>query len=263
MLTSRSRSCRLTLKALSRMDPAAKFDLTLYCKQSNGRMYLNLVYNTALFSQSRMADFLEQFTGLLAKVAQNPDNRISAFTLLTPGARKILPDPAAHLSDEWHGAVHQLFSHHAVCRPEAPAIIADNDVWSYRELDEIDNRLASYLHDGGIGVGDVVAIYGHRSAPLVWAILGVLKTGAAYAILDPWYPAERLIACLEAVRPRGWLEIVAAGELAPSLSQFLIQLAPCCWLRLQERKMLAANDTVVEMPAANPGVPVHPATLQW
>ena len=40
---------------------------------------------------------------------------------------------------------------------------------------------------------EVVAVFAHRDASLVWALLGVLKTGAVFSILDPAYPAARLL----------------------------------------------------------------------
>ena len=75
--------------------------------------------------------------------------------------------------------------------------------WSYAELDSWSNRLANQLIADGIKPQDVVAIYAHRSAALVWALLGLLKAGAAFMILDPAYPAARLLSYLRLARPRG------------------------------------------------------------
>src|SRR5262249_41032468 len=53
----------------------------------------------------------------------------------------------------------------------------------------------------GVVKGDVVALYGHRSAPLVWGVLGALKAGAAFTILDPAYPPARPLPCLDPASP--------------------------------------------------------------
>ena len=66
-------------------------------------------------------------------------------------------------------------------------------------------------------MGDTVAVYGHRSAGLVLALLGVLKAGGVFLILDPNYPAERLIKVLDEADPAGWLQLEAAGSVADGL----------------------------------------------
>ena len=64
-----------------------------------------------------------------------------------------------------------------------------------------------------------MAIYAQRRAALVIALLGILKAGAVFVILDPAYPASRLISYLRVARPRAWLHIDGAGELAEELRE--------------------------------------------
>ena len=69
------------------------------------------------------------------------------------------------------------------------------------ELETGKQSAGKYLISGGIEAGDVVAIYAHRSAALVLAILGVLKAGGVFVILDPASPSARLIDYLGIARP--------------------------------------------------------------
>src|SRR5262249_29148575 len=87
-------------------------------------------------------------------------------------------------------------------------------------------RIARRLRDDGIAAGDVVAICAHRSAPLVCAILGVMKAGATYIILDPAYPAARLIEYLELAKPVGWIALERAGDV-PSSGQTYVASIDC------------------------------------
>jgi amino acid adenylation domain-containing protein len=85
--------------------------------------------------------------------------------------------------------------------PQAPALVQDGRSWSYQDLSDQVHRLAHLLTDRGIGAGDVVGISLDRSADLIVAVLGILRSGAAYLPIDPSYPADRIAAMLEDARP--------------------------------------------------------------
>lgn len=72
------------------------------------------------------------------------------------------------------------------------AVVFKDKVFTYRQVDELSERIAGYLRSQGIGKGDVVSILIPRCEWMTIAPLGVLKAGAAYQPLDPSYPPERL-----------------------------------------------------------------------
>jgi non-ribosomal peptide synthetase-like protein len=63
---------------------------------------------------------------------------------------------------------------------------------TYRELDRLANQLAHLLRSRGLGEGSRVGILLERSVETYIALLGVLKSGAAYIPLDHSFPDERL-----------------------------------------------------------------------
>src|SRR6185503_6120570 len=97
--------------------------------------------------------------------------------------------------------------------PHALAVEDPRERWTYAELNAATNRIARTLADAGVGVGDVVAITGHRSAALVRALLGTMKSGAAFLVLDPAYPAARLAEYVRIANPAAHIHLAAAGEL--------------------------------------------------
>jgi len=218
----------------------AKFDLTLYAGAGDKEIKLALVYNTDLFSAARMDEMLAQLEQILAEIARNPDEKISRISLLTPRAREILPDALMPFPARDDLPITKLFSTQAEARPSAPAIQDSDETWSYAELEARSNQLANYLCQHDVRKGDVVAIYGHRSAALVVGMLGTLKAGAAFTILDPAYPPARLIECLRIAQPRGWIQIEAARSPAAELEQFVNKLG-CCRLTLQPQKSSAGD----------------------
>ncbi len=213
-------------------EPAAKFDVILYAPEKAGAIELTMVYNAELFTEARMAQCLEQLGAILTQAAAAPDQAIDRYSLLTPSTRSILPNPAAPLGDRWQGAVQGFVSRHAGATPERLALAEAGGDWTYRQLDDDSSRLANLLVRSGIQFHEVVAIYAERSAALAVALLGVLKAGAVFVILDPAYPAARLCDYLRIARPKAWLQLAAERKLPDELTDFLDSVELRCRLNL-------------------------------
>jgi amino acid adenylation domain-containing protein len=71
-------------------------------------------------------------------------------------------------------------------------VVDDQGKLSYAQLDSAADAIAQRLIAAGAASESVVAVLAERSAELVTALVGVVKTGAAFLPLDPEYPPERL-----------------------------------------------------------------------
>jgi amino acid adenylation domain-containing protein len=202
--------------------PGSRFDLTLYAIRRGDGLRLELAYNTDLFDGERMTEMLAQLEALLGPILERPEQPVGTFSLVTPDAARRLPDPTAPLPARWLGAVHDRFAERVRSDPVRPALLGRGDAWTFGALDARGNQLARLLIAGGVRPGEVVAIFGHRSAELVWALLGVLKAGAAFVILDPSHPAARLAECLRIAGPRGFIALDAAGAVPASLDELVL-----------------------------------------
>ena len=205
----------------------------------------------------RIVNILDQFNYFLPQIAEHPQRRIDEFSLVTPSAVSVIPDPTESLDDTWEGSIHELFAKQAERVPDFPAIIDSDNRWSYGDLDRRSNQLANYLIAQGIQPKDVIAIYAQRSAALVIALLGILKAGAAFVILDPAYPASRLISYLRIARPRAWLHIDGAGQMAEELEEFVAKLGLCCQLTILNRKLSSDNDPLKAYSVLDPNLPIQ------
>jgi amino acid adenylation domain-containing protein len=238
----------------------SKFDLTLYAGADDRQIQLALVYNADLFAAERMTEMLAQFQHLLSQIILQPDERISRLSLVTPSASEVLPNPIEPINSHEDKSIIACFSEQARRRPAALAVSDQQESWTYEELDRSSNQLANYLRANGINNGEVVAIYAHRSAPLVVAILGVLKSGAAFTILDPAYPAARLTDCLEIARPRGWIQIEAAGALPATLEEYAGAID--CRVTLRSKKA-STGDTWMQCSSEIPPLLIQPDDLAY
>src|SRR5256886_10841828 len=85
-----------------------------------------------------------------------------------------------------------LFEAQVDCAPDDVAIQCGDRSLTYLGLNDRANQVAAHLGARGVGVDQLVALYMDHSIEVVCAILGVLKTGAAYVPIDPASPNERL-----------------------------------------------------------------------
>ncbi|KAJ7069779.1 nonribosomal peptide synthetase 12 [Mycena amicta] len=80
--------------------------------------------------------------------------------------------------------VHHAFKFHAEAHPDTVAVQDIADAITFSELDRRSSCLATRLRSTDIGPGSRVCVLVERSIWMVVAILGVLKSGAAYVPVD-------------------------------------------------------------------------------
>jgi amino acid adenylation domain-containing protein len=97
--------------------------------------------------------------------------------------------------------VAQLFEEIVARDPEAIALVHGSERMSYGKLNERANGLAVKLKQHGVERGSRVAIAAERSIEMIVALIGILKSGAAYVPVDPSYPDERLRFMVENAQP--------------------------------------------------------------
>ena len=95
----------------------------------------------------------------------------------------------------------RLFEAQAERTPGAIALVHGDTSLTYAQLNAEANRQAHYLISLGLGAEDIAAIAMPRSAAAIVAILGVLKSGAAYLPLDLRNPPKHLARVLDHARP--------------------------------------------------------------
>ena len=180
-------------------DVNAKFDLTVYVEQRDGSLVLRLAYDADLFEAARMVELGEQLAEVLAQATAAPEASLREIGLSTASARTTLPDPRTVLSDAWRGAVHERFAEVARAHADDVAVVDTSTRLTYGELDRRANQLAHHLRAIGVTNGTPVAVLGRRCAAFVWALLGVLKSGGAFVVLDADDPEARLVELAESV----------------------------------------------------------------
>jgi amino acid adenylation domain-containing protein/non-ribosomal peptide synthase protein (TIGR01720 family) len=130
---------------------------------------------------------------ILHQLAVDPGRRVGSVDMLAPAEREQLltdfNDTAVLIPET---TIPELFERQAATTPDAVAVVCGGASLTYRDLDERANRLARGLIRHGVGPEAVVAVALPRTADMVVALLGVLKSGGGYLPIDPEYPSQRL-----------------------------------------------------------------------
>jgi amino acid adenylation domain-containing protein len=130
---------------------------------------------------------------------------------MPPHTQQRFPDPESLIASpdpSWLDG----FNRHVRQQPHRTAAIAGERAVSYRELETRSNRIAHMLSDAGIGEGDHVGSGFDRSVDLIAALVGIVKSGAAYVPLDPAYPPARISRMIASA---GLKTVISSTELAP------------------------------------------------
>ncbi len=162
---------------------------------------LSLQYQHNLFTPEAAAAIADRLARVLRAVLDEPYARIATVDVLAETERNRLDEDNDTAVPTPATTIHGLFERQAAATPGAVAVVCDGESWTYAELDARANRLARRLAERGTRPETVVGVAVERSAELVAALLGVLKSGAAYLPIDPRYPSARLAHVLADARP--------------------------------------------------------------
>ncbi|KAB8228943.1 uncharacterized protein BDW43DRAFT_315441 [Aspergillus alliaceus] len=89
-------------------------------------------------------------------------------------------------------SIQTVFHLQCMLQPDAQAICAWDGTLTYRELHKVSSDVQSLLRKYNLNPDSVVPILSQKSIWVVVSMLGVLKAGAAFVLLDPSYPTKRL-----------------------------------------------------------------------
>ncbi len=204
----------LAVRELPYEEGWAKLELMLFAAQRGEGLELALQYNRDLFDGTTAARLLGQLENLLRAGCAEPRRPFTELALLGPGERhQVLVEANDTAAAAPPQALHEPFLAQAGRTPEATAVAAGDEHWSYGHLRRQAAALARGLHELGLEPEERVAVCLARGPRLVAALLGILEAGGAYLPLDPAYPAARLELTLSDAAPR--LLLTEAALLAP------------------------------------------------
>ena len=166
-----------------------KFKIAFYIVEVNGQPSVAIEYDNGRYSREMMQSLAQSVSNALIAFAAQPTAALRTISLMDESQAKLLDsfNETAVPYDNTQ-TILSLFKAQVAKTPDALALVYTDKRFTYREVDELSDRIAAGLHP----TTNVIAIKVQRSEWMVLGALAVLKTGCAYLPLDPSYPEERL-----------------------------------------------------------------------
>ena len=173
----------------------SKVDLRLFFIEGAEGITLNLEYNTDLFDAVRMERFCRHFETLMQSVTDAPEQAISKVSYVTEDelSQVLNTFNGNGLSYDESATLVSLFEDQVKKTPSAIAVVTEESVWTYEELNAEANKVANHLrHTLQIEPQTTVGVMTSRNEWLPIAILGILKARAVYLPIDVSSPKDRI-----------------------------------------------------------------------
>lgn len=136
---------------------------------------------------------------------------------LVRGVMAALPDTLRVQKGLWNlvtaapdrrGSIGQVLAEHAARRPQATALLFEDQRWSYSEFNAWANRIAAVLRAHGVGNGDAVAVLFENRPESLASVAGIVKLGAVAGLLNHQQRGEALAHSIKLTQAK----IVVVGE---------------------------------------------------
>ncbi|WP_035799582.1 non-ribosomal peptide synthetase [Kitasatospora mediocidica] len=229
----------------------AQFELSIHLvEQPDGSLTGNAVYAADLFAEESVQRLLDALTVLLDAAPRLAGTAAADLPVLAPAEQRRIVEELSGARHEPAPAalLHQAFEEQADRSPQALAVVDEHEYLTFGALEARANQIAWLLRGLGTGPDQPVAVCLPRTPELVAALVGVLKSGSGYLPLDPGYPANRLAAQLDDVRPT---VLLTTGELADgALAQVMTDAPWAAGLTVVRLDEGAAEDHPTTRPPA-------------
>jgi len=190
----------LTHKLLYNPREYESFEIFINASGSEQSLVLEWSYNTQLFKPATIRRMMNEFEFMLQSIVNEPAIKIKDIPLKPLSEiyekLKLWNDTASDYPKE---KVFQDLFYDAVNEyGENTALRFNDQIFSYKNLNETSNQLAALLSDQNVKPGDIIGLAVDRTPEMIIALLAIMKSGAAYVPIDPLYPQKRIEFMLQA-----------------------------------------------------------------
>lgn len=175
----------------------AKFPISLNIQEEGGNYVIEAEYDNVLFKEVTMSNFASCIAWTAENLAAFTEKKIGDIAILTREQQQMIRGFQKELVPVRVPSLPAMFEERVRETPDAMALIACDQEYTYRQLNARANALAHSLLMRGVKRGDRIAFMLPRDSRILVAMLGIMKAGGCYIPVDPDYPDERIAHILE------------------------------------------------------------------
>ena len=185
------------IKVIPISNNIAKFNLSLEVQPKTHT--INIEYRTDLFKKETIDRLFNHYINVIHFVMNNIDAKIKDVDILSEEEKnKIVYSFNNTKNDYPEKTFSTLFEEQVEKTPNKIAVVFEDKMLTYKELNEKANSLAYFLRNKqNVKRESTVGIMVNRSLEMIVAILGVMKAGGVYIPIDPNFPEDRINYMLE------------------------------------------------------------------
>ena len=191
MMFADEQLCGKPMKTIRLCNSTLEASLYLKAFILNGKYQVKAEYNSNEYSEEIIRQYLESYEAVIKGFLSK--EYLREINITTANQMEVLDSfNQTDVDYDDTQTIVSLFRRQAAATPENIAVVYKDKRYTYKDVDEISDRIAGYVAAKGLGAEDVVSVLIPRCEWMAIASLGVLKAGCAYQPLDPTYPKERL-----------------------------------------------------------------------
>lgn len=177
----------------------AKIPVAVFITGTEDEAEIKIAYDTALYSREIMQGMTECYENVVREILTR--DKISDISLTSQPQWDVLDtyNPEWDLNYDMNDTPVSAFRKNVARNPGKVAAVFMDKQYTYRELDELTDRLAAKIYTKMRAITgrenlaeEVVSVIIPRNENVFILPLAVVKAGCAYEPLDPSYPQERL-----------------------------------------------------------------------
>lgn len=195
----------------------SKFDMSIAVEEVGSYLAIGLTYNTNVYEEQMMTQFLGHYKQLLASLLKQPKERIGKINYLSEAETSDLITNFNDTALEYptDKTIVDLFEEQIKKTPNNIALTEGTISLTYEELSSKVNQLAAHIVENTKDETYVV-VHQSRGLNLVVSVLAILKAGKAYVPIEPYIPFARKQVVLDSV---DWTLILTDEENYASISE--------------------------------------------
>ncbi|KAK7424077.1 hypothetical protein QQX98_000687 [Neonectria punicea] len=166
--------------------------LSIIAQMTTDSIILEAVFDESVIHSDKIQAIFDRFAHVIREVANQPDLALGSINMMTKDDQRRLQAWNKPRIEPKPECMHHLIVAAGRRCPAAEAVCAWDGTLNYDKLLRLSHSVTGYLQSLNVTPETVIAVHMERCRWLPVATLGVLLTGAAFLLLDPKLPAQRL-----------------------------------------------------------------------